>query len=99
MEKTDKGGMALGLSPQATFSEQRIELGSNDLVLIYSDGLTEARNEEGSFYGEQRLLDLLPQLVTYLPQQIGERLLAEVDRFIGDARAYDDITIAILKRL
>jgi len=99
MEKTDKGGMALGLSPQATFSEQRIELGSNDLVLIYSDGLTEARNEEGSFYGEQRLLDLLPQLVTYLPQQIGERLMAEVDRFIGDARAYDDITIAILKRL
>lgn len=99
MEKTDKGGMALGLSPQATFSEQRIELGSNDLVLIYSDGLTEARNEEGSFYGEQRLLDLLPQLVTYLPQQIGEHLMAEVDRFIGDARAYDDITIAILKRL
>jgi phosphoserine phosphatase RsbU/P len=99
LEKTEKGGMALGLSPQAVFSEQRLELNTNDLIVVYSDGLTEARNEQGAFFGEQKLLDLLPQLATYTPQQIGERLLAEIGRFVGDARAYDDITIALLKRL
>lgn len=99
IEKTGKGGMALGLSPQAVFSEQHLELGANELLLVYSDGLTEARNEFGTFFGEQRVLDLLPQLVTYSAQQIGERLLADVDRFIGDARAYDDVSIAIIKRL
>ena len=98
IEKTAKGGIALGLSPQATFVEQQLELGVGDILLIYSDGLTEARNLEGTFFGEQRVLDLLPQLNAYNAQQIGDRLLAEVDRFIGEARAWDDISIAILKR-
>jgi hypothetical protein len=99
IEKTEKGGMALGLSPQATFTEQRVELGRGELMIVYSDGFTEARNLEGSFFGEQRILDLLPQLATFSAQQIGDRLLEEVDRFVGEARAYDDISIAILKRL
>lgn len=99
IEKTDKGGMALGLSTQATFNEQHIELSTNDMVLVYSDGLTEAQNEQEAFFGEPRLLELLPQLAPYPAQVIGERLLAEVDRFIGQARAFDDISIAILKRL
>ncbi len=99
LEKTEKGGIALGLSTQAVYHEQHITLNTNDLLFVYSDGVTEARNEQGAFFGEQQILDLLPQLATYSPQQIGERLLAEIDRFIGYARAYDDITIAILKRL
>ena len=99
LERTEKGGMALGLSTQAVFQEQRIELNTNDMIFVYSDGLTEARNDQGAFYGEQKILDLLPQLATYAPQQIGERLLSEIDQFVGYARAYDDITIAILKRL
>ncbi len=99
IEKTEKGGMALGLSPLASFNEQHLELAKNDLILVYSDGLTEARSEQGAFFGEQRILDMLPQLATYSTQQIGERFVAEADRFIGDARAFDDISIAILKRL
>ena len=99
LEKTEKGGMALGLSTQAVYQEQRIDLNTTDMVFVSSDGLTEARNEQGAFFGEQKIFDLLPQLATYTPQQIGERLLSEIDQFIGYARAYDDITIAILKRL
>jgi phosphoserine phosphatase RsbU/P len=98
IEKTDKGGMALGLSPQATFSEQHLDLAKGEMMLVYSDGLTEARNLDGAFFGEQRVLDLLPTLSPYSAQQIGDRLLAEVDLFIGEARAFDDISIAILKR-
>jgi len=99
IERTDKGGMALGLSPQATFNEQRFTLGTNDMLFVYSDGLTEAQNDQGTFFGESKLLELLPQLAPYPAQVVGEKLLAEVDRFIGDARAFDDISIAILKRL
>lgn len=99
IEKTEKGSMALGLSPQATFTEQHVELSRNDLMLVYSDGLTEARSDQGAFFGEQRILDLLPQLATYSVQQIGERLVYEADRFIGEARAFDDISIVVLKRL
>lgn len=99
IEKTEKGSMALGLSPRATFSEQQIELGTNDMLFVYSDGLPEAQNEQGAFFGEQRLMELLPQLATYPAHVIGERLIAGLDRFIGEARPFDDISIAILKRL
>jgi sigma-B regulation protein RsbU (phosphoserine phosphatase) len=99
IEKTDKGGMALGLSLQATFNEQRVELSTNDMLFVYSDGLTEAQNVQGADFGEPRLMDLLSQLATYPAQVVGERLIVEVDRFVGDARAFDDISIAILKRL
>ena len=99
VEKTDKGGIALGLSPQATFTEQHLELAQGEVMFVYSDGLTEARSLDGAFFGEQRALDLLPQLTPYTAEQIGDRLLAEVDRFIGEARAWDDISIAILKRI
>jgi hypothetical protein len=99
LEKTDKGGMALGLSPQAVFNEQHLELQSGEVMVVYSDGLTEARNGQGQFFGEQKLLDLIPQLATNSAQQIGERLIAEVDQFVGDARAYDDISVVIVKRL
>ena len=99
IEKTVKGGMALGLSPQAAFNEQRFELSTNDMLFVYSDGLTDAQNDTGAFFGESKLMELLPQLAAYPAQVVGERLLAEVDRFVGEARASDDISIAILKRL
>jgi sigma-B regulation protein RsbU (phosphoserine phosphatase) len=99
IEKTEKGAMALGLSPQAIFSEQRLEFSTNDMLFVYSDGLTEAQNDQGAFFGEPKLMELLPQLAAYPAQVVGERLMAEVDRFVGDARAFDDISIAILKRV
>jgi sigma-B regulation protein RsbU (phosphoserine phosphatase) len=99
IEKTEKGGMALGLSPQATFEDHRHDLSANDVLVIYSDGLTEAQNDQGAFFSEQRLLELAPQLAAYPAHVFGERLIAEIDRFVGEAKAYDDITIAILKRL
>jgi sigma-B regulation protein RsbU (phosphoserine phosphatase) len=98
IEKMEKGGMALGLSTTATYAEQATTLQKNELLLIYSDGLTEARNEQGDFFGERRLLDLFSQLSHLSSEELGTRLVAEVDRFRGEARASDDLSIAILKR-
>jgi len=98
-EKMEKGGMALGLSTAATFSEQTTALQKDDILLVYSDGLTEARNEQGDFFGEVRLLDLLPQLSRLPAEQLGNRLVTEINRFTGEARANDDLSIALLKRV
>ena len=99
IEKLEKGGMALGLSTSATFSEQSIALQEDDILLVYSDGLTEARNEQGDFFGERRLLDLLSQFSHLPTEELGTRLVAEVDRFTGEARANDDLSIALLRRV
>jgi serine phosphatase RsbU (regulator of sigma subunit) len=89
----------LGLFPQVSFEEQRAELESGDFLLVYSDGVTEACNEKGEFFGEQRLMDLLPRLRGRSAEDAATLLLAEVETFIGEERLSDDLSLVFLKRL
>jgi len=93
------GTAALGVLPAANFTEQRIDLQRGDTLLIYSDGLTEARNEAGDFFGEERLFALLASLTGLAAHEIGARILREVENFIGEAKAYDDLSLIVLQRL
>ncbi len=68
------------------------------MLIVYSDGLTEALNEAGDFYGDERLRQLFPGLASLPARAAGERLLASVDAFIGESRPYDDLSLVILKR-
>jgi serine phosphatase RsbU (regulator of sigma subunit) len=61
--------------------------------------VTEARNEEGDFFGEGGLKDMLPELEGLSATQAGENILENVDNFVGDARATDDLSLIILRRL
>ena len=98
VRKMPKGGPALGLMPDAPYTEQHIDLDTDDLLLVYSDGLTEARNEHGAFF-EDRLRPLLPKLRGLSAEAAGRLLIAEMDRFVGDARPSDDLSLVLLKRL
>lgn len=97
--ETPKGDPALGLLHTVTYAEQTAEFDHGDVLFGYSDGLTEARNERGDFFGIERLLALLPSLRTLSAPGIGARLTEEVDRFAGDAHRHDDLTLLVLKRL
>lgn len=99
IKKFEKGGVALGLVPAATFDEKSLKIQHNELLLAYSDGITDAQNAVGEFFGENRLFDLLPKLTNLSTDQIGETIIKELDMFIGEARATDDVTIAILRRV
>jgi len=94
-----KGDSAIGLSPKSSHREQQVILEKGNLLLIYSDGLTEARNLQGTFFGEKRLFDLLSPKTSSSAKELGERLLTEVDRFIGDARRNDDLSMIVLRFL
>jgi len=89
---------ALGLIPEAIFNEQTAVLHSEEYLIIYSDGLTEAQNEEGNFFGEYKLLELLTRNSNLSSENLGEKMLAEISAFIGKAKTHDDLTIAIIKR-
>ena len=99
VEKVEKGGVALGIMPDGTFDEQLVQLEKGNALLIYSDGLTEARNLSGEFYGEQRLLNFMPGFRGLSSAQIGDRLVWDVDRFVGEGRAHDDLSIVVLRRM
>jgi sigma-B regulation protein RsbU (phosphoserine phosphatase) len=98
IEPLQKGGPALGIVQNGAFAEQRVELRKDNLLIAYSDGLTDAQNVAGEFFGEERFLSLLPRINKTSAGQFGSRLVTETDLFIGDGKATDDLSIIILKR-
>jgi len=88
----------LGALPDSVYTEQRIEVGPGELLVVYSDGLTEARNEAGDFFGEGRVLALLPELRRLSAKDASSRLVKEVESFVGEERYSDDLSLALLKR-
>ena len=98
LEETEKGEAALGLIGTTKYQERQLELHSGDLFVVYSDGLTEARNERGEFFGVERFLKRLPSLKDRAPAEIGKALLSEVDFFVNEAPPNDDLSLIILKR-
>jgi serine phosphatase RsbU (regulator of sigma subunit) len=98
VEQLGKGGPALGLIDGAVFGEQTADLGFGEIVLIYSDGLIETRNDAGEFFGEERLRTLLAGACASGAAPLGERLVAACDRFQGYAPAHDDLSLVILQR-
>jgi serine phosphatase RsbU (regulator of sigma subunit) len=84
--------------PEAQYSEQAVDLESGDLLLFYSDGLTEAQNKDGAFFDEQRLIDFLTRFPSLTAGTTGERLLIELDRFVGEANVHDDVSLVIMKK-
>ncbi len=98
MEKLKIKSPALGLIHDAIYNEETINLHPQETLIIYSDGLTEARNEMGNFYSEKRLEQLLSEVSNLSSENLGEKILAEISAFIGKAKTHDDLTIAIIKR-
>jgi serine phosphatase RsbU (regulator of sigma subunit) len=89
----------LGVMPGADYQEQRVELEPGQMFLVYSDGLTEAENSNGEFYGEERLQKLLPRIEGLSSEAACATVLSEVQNFIGEERYSDDLSIAVLRRL
>jgi len=98
IEKLKITSPALGLIPEAIFNEQITDLHSGEYLIIYSDGLTEALNEAGNFFGEKKLMELLSENSNQSSEDLGEKILAEISAFTGKAKTHDDLTIAIIKR-
>jgi sigma-B regulation protein RsbU (phosphoserine phosphatase) len=86
----------LGMLGSAEYEEGVIEMRPGDVLLCYSDGLTEATNEQGEEFGMARLEALIPQLRGLSSSDVGIRLLHEADAFLGEARAADDLSLAVI---
>jgi hypothetical protein len=91
--------LPIGVAPEANYIEQRLELAPGELAVLYSDGVTEASNREGAFFGEERLHELLPALRNLRAEEVGLRIIEEVERFVGDARPSDDVSLIVLQRV
>jgi sigma-B regulation protein RsbU (phosphoserine phosphatase) len=98
VDEMDRGSPAIGLSRKMIFSEQQVELEEGDLMIIYSDGLSEARNTVGRFYTEERLIEFAPELRGLSADSAGDVLVDSVRRFVHGARPHDDLSIILVRR-
>ena len=98
IEQLHKDAPALGIILESPFREKVISLEPDEFMVVYSDGLTEAQNESGEFYGEERLIKLMKNAAVKSSEQLGDFILSDVDLFIGKTPAHDDLTLVILKK-
>ena len=95
-ELHDESGLLLGVSPQARYRVSEVELGSGDVVVMCTDGLTEA-SRAGEMFGTEGVVRVLDQSAHRRASDILEELLAAVRAWADEP--LDDVTIVVLKQL
>ena len=98
IERLTDGGIALGMFDHAAYSPGRAVLQPDDLLAVYSDGITEAENENGGPFDESGLENALRLYGREPIADIGACVLRAVESHTGDARLADDLTVLVLRR-
>ncbi len=93
----DAEGRFLGMLPDLKLEEREVWLNSGDLLIAYSDGVTDAINERDEAYGLERLLALVSPMRVASATDICSAIFADVFKFRGGAAAFDDITALVVR--
>jgi len=88
-------GLLLGVDADARYSMAESRIRPGDLLVLFTDGITEARDAAGEQFGEPRLQALLGTLRTAQPEDIADRVMAEVKQWTGDRQIDDQAFVAI----
>lgn len=98
VESLVAAGPILGAFADAVFEERMARLDPGDAVVLYTDGVTEARDEGRGFFGEERLLDCLASACGRPAEEIARTLIDDIHSFRGDAEPFDDLTLLVVER-
>ncbi|MFQ5602081.1 MAG: GAF domain-containing SpoIIE family protein phosphatase [bacterium] len=96
-ETLEIGGVVLGMIPEFTFDQGEVHLQPGEIIVVYSDGVTEAENELEELLGEERLKNIILDNRHLSAQELVEIIYQKVKEFSGAAKQDDDITIVVLK--
>ncbi|MBM2813257.1 MAG: PPM-type phosphatase protein [Ignavibacteria bacterium] len=94
---SNTGGL-LGLMKDQKFTVENFRLHPGDVLVLYTDGITEANDGEGNFFGEDRLCEIIRNNHHLSPQNIAYSILEDVQKFSADSFYNDDKTLVVIKR-
>jgi len=97
-EMIEATGQILGPFPEEKFRTDNFSMQKGDVLLLYTDGVSEASNEQGEFFGEERIVDLVNELRHLSAKEITVRILEDVQKFNSMGTRTDDKTIVTIKR-
>lgn len=97
LEEEKESGVALGIVEDTSYIERCIEFSPSDAAIFYTDGVTEALNDEGEMYGEDRLLNVIRNNCKLNAKDLIERIFNDILNFCNGTEQHDDITLIALK--
>lgn len=95
----DAEGLIFGIRQNVDFEQKSVELEAGDILLLYTDGIIEAEDNNNEFFGVERLGKLLQECGDHSPQEIIDRIMGQVRIFTGLRHFQDDITLVVMKVL
>jgi sigma-B regulation protein RsbU (phosphoserine phosphatase) len=94
----DSNGMVVGAFSFAKYGESSVKLIPGDLLVCYTDGITEPENAYGEMYGEERLLRMLLEHHRKEPEEIANLIVEDVLEWTSTPELQDDITLLIARK-
>ena len=98
LKKLTTGGVVAGVIPSFQFEEEKIVFEQNELLVLFSDGITEAMNKDEEEFGDERLREVIINNKNESAENLIEIILDEVHKFTGKTPQMDDMTIVVIKR-
>jgi serine phosphatase RsbU (regulator of sigma subunit)/HAMP domain-containing protein len=98
IQELTRTGVPLGILDPGQWEQNVVHLAPGDVLLMYTDGVTEAQNAQDDFFEEDRLRDIVLANQTRAAADIRDCVIADVDAFVGDAPQFDDITMMVVSR-
>ena len=97
-EELSRTGILLGVDESLVLEQGTAELEPNDFLVMYTDGVPDALNSAEESFGEDRMRESILAAVSGSAQDMSMSLLQALQKFIGDAQPFDDITLLVAKR-
>jgi len=91
------GGLVAGAFEHSAYEQETVQMSSNDLLFLYTDGLTEALNVEGEEFGTSRMMDTLKSIASLSADQIRDVVARRVKEWCAGMSLYDDLTFVVMK--
>lgn len=90
-------GMVLGIVPSTKYRKECIQMAAGDVLVCFTDGLTEAVNSNNEEFSEDRVIEIVTKNSEASPEDLRDLILSELDRFVGKAAQHDDLTFIVAK--
>ncbi|MGQ0734726.1 MAG: SpoIIE family protein phosphatase [Acidobacteriota bacterium] len=97
LRRLESGGMPVGFFEHAPYADQNEQLQIGDVLIVYSDGVTEALSVDGQEFGEERLIDILQERHKDDASAILQTIVESVETFAKGAAQHDDVTAMVVK--
>ena len=98
LKRLECGGLLLGFMEENFYEKEVINIKSGEVIVIYSDGITEAMDEDENEFGEENLIRSITENLNLSAKDITNKIISNINSFIGNQKQFDDMTLIVIKK-